>query len=395
MVGSCVIEVGGSPSAIRSAAEWLRHKAEAAAHEADVIDGIIATSSYTYWQGRAGDAFNDLVGQMVAPAREVADFAGPFAETLHVFAGKVERMQEKFEGFLVHAADVGLAVAGTTVFAPTWSGPVPQSDADESWSEWREYQKRLREYDRIQNDVVLWHGDHKAWIYTNLVGYAAGLPAESQAQELNDLIRSAAGLGFPAANKYLDVRWEQKIANLTFKAEGYAFAADEMSRRSYASGDPALRAALLDAIKAGTPEQFHGMAEKLGSVAEVTKTLRSVLDTVGGPAVDIGLGAWEIADGKEPVDVVVEWAGGLGAMGGMGAVVAGAALPVAWSVGLVMGAAAGGSMLAGAIWESTPASWRNGIYEFTEDGYIVVGDIGERVGDWFADRSVDIGQWFK
>jgi len=395
MAGSCVIEVGGSPSAIRSAAEWLRHKAEAAAHEADVIDGIIATSSYAYWQGRAGDAFNELVGQMVAPAREVADFAGPFAETLHVFAGKVERMQEKFEGFLAHAADVGLTVAGTTVFAPTWSGAAPQSDADESWSEWREYQKRLREYDRIQNDVVLWHGDHKAWIYTNIVGYAAGLPAESQAQELNDLIRSAAGLGFPAANKYLDVRWEQKIANLTFQAEGFAFAADEMSRRSYASGDPALRARLLDAIKAGTPEQFHGMAEKLGSVAEVTKTLRSVLDTVGGPAVDIGLGAWAIADGKEPVDVVVEWVGGLGAMGGVGAVVAGAALPVAWSAGLVIAATAGGSMLAGGIWESTPASWRSGIYEFTEDGYIVVGDVGEQVGDWFVDRSVDIGQWFK
>lgn len=286
-------------------------------------------------------------------------------------------------------------MAGTTVFAPTWSGAVPQSDADESWSEWREYQKRLREYDRIQNDVVLWHGDHKAWIYTNIVGYAAGLPAESQAQELNDLIRSAAGLGFPSANKYLDVRWEQKIANLTFQAEGFAFAADEMSRRSYASGDPALRARLLDAIKAGTPEQFHGMAEKLGSVADVTKTLRSVLDTVGGPAVDIGLGAWAIADGKEPVDVVVEWVGGLGAMGGVGAVVAGAALPVAWSAGLVIAATAGGSMLAGGIWESTPASWRSGIYEFTEDGYIVVGDVGEQVGDWFVDRSVDIGQWFK
>lgn len=137
------------------------------------------------------------------------------------------------------------------------------------------------------------------------------------------------------------------------------------------------------------------MAEKLGSVAEVTKTLRSVLDTVGGPAVDIGLGAWAIADGKEPVDVVVEWVGGLGAMGGVGAVVAGAALPVAWSAGLVIAATAGGSMLAGGIWESTPASWRSGIYEFTEDGYIVVGDVGEQVGDWFVDRSVDIGQWFK
>ncbi|MFJ6532551.1 hypothetical protein [Microbacterium sp. NPDC091662] len=43
---------------------------------------------------------------------------------------------------------------------------------------------------------------------------------------------------------------------------------------------------------------------------------------------------------------------------------------------------------------SRPLRPRNGIYEFTEDGYIVVGDIGERVGDWLADRSVDIGEWF-
>ncbi|MEV8249361.1 hypothetical protein AB0O87_00370 [Microbacterium sp. NPDC076768] len=391
MPGSCVIEVGGSPSAIRNAAEWLRHKAESAANEADVIDGLIATTSYTYWQGRAGDAFNEVVGRMVAASREVADLAGPFAETLQVFAGKVERMQEKFEGFLAHAAAVGLRVADTTVFAPTWSGAVPQSDADVSWSEWRDYQKRLREYDRIQNDVVLWHGDHKAWIYTNLVGYAAGLPGEAQVQSLNDGIRTAAGLGFSAANRYLDVRWEQKVANLTFQAEGYAFLADEMSRKSYASGDPALRATLLKAIEDGTPEQFHSLAGKLSSVAEVTKSLRSVLDTVGGPVADIGLGAWAIADGKEPVDVLVEGAGGLGAVAISGWVAAGATVPV-WAVG---GAGLAGGVAVGAGWESTPASWRNGIYEFTEDGYIIVGDMGEQVGDWFVDRSLDIGQWLK
>lgn len=394
MAASCVVEAGGSPSAIRAAAEWLRHKAESAAMEADVIDGLIATTSYTYWQGRAADAFNAVAGDMVSASRETSDFAGPFAETLHVFAGKVERMQERFEGFLAHAAEVGLTVSGTTVFAPVWSGPVPQSDHDDSWEGWREYQRRLREYSRIQNDVVLWHGDHKAWIYTNLVDYVAGMPAESLAQTLNDQIRSAAALGFPVVNKYLDVRWEQKVANLTFQAEKFAFDADEISRRSYASGDPALRAMLLKAIEDGTPERLHGLAEKLGSVADVTKTLRSALDTFGGPAVDVGLGAWAIADGAEPVDVVVQWAGGLGAMGIAGAVIAGVALP-ALVPAIVLGAVdVLGTAIAGNVWQATPASWRTGIYEFTEDGYIIVGDMGEKIGDWFADRSVDIGQWF-
>ena len=124
---------------------------------------------------------------------------------------------------------------------------------------------------------------------------------------------------------------------------------------------------LLKAIEDGTPERLHGLAEKLGSVADVTKTLRSALDTFGGPAVDVGLGAWAIA---------------------------GVALP-ALVPAIVLGAVdVLGTAIAGNVWQATPASWRTGIYEFTEDGYIIVGDMGEKIGDWFADRSVDIGQWF-
>lgn len=394
MAGSCAIEVGGSPSAVRAAAEWVRHKVESAASEADVIDGLIATTSASYWQGRAGDAFIDIAGDMVSASREIADCAGPFAEILHMFAGRLERMQEHFEGFLVSAADAGLVVTGTTMHEPSWVGPVPQNDHDDSWEEWRAHQKRLRTYDRVQNDVVLWHADHKAWIVAHLVDYAGTMPAMSQAQELNEGIRETAGIGFSATNKYIDASWEQKIAHLTSEAEWFAHAAAEVSRRSWAAGDPALRAKLLEAIENGTPEHLREVSRNVDSVVEVTRSLRHILDTVGGPAVDIGLGAWAIADGKEPVDVVVEWVGGMGATGIAGLVVAGATLPVWGSAAIVIGAASAGAMGAGAIWESTPPSWRQGIYEFSEDGFIVVGDVGEKVGDWFVDTAIDIGEWF-
>ncbi|MEX0161105.1 MULTISPECIES: hypothetical protein [unclassified Microbacterium] len=394
MAGSCAIEVGGSPSAIRAAAEWLRHQVESAASEADVIDGLIATTSTSYWQGRAGAAFSDTAGDLVSASREISEYAGPFAEILHVFAGRVERMQEHFEGFLASAADAGIVVTGTTMHEPSWAGPVPQNDHDESWGEWRTHQRRLRTYDRIQNDVVLWHADHKAWILANLVEYAGTMPEKSQAQELNEGIRETVGIGFSATNKYLDVSWEQKVAYLTSQAEGFAYAAAEMSRRSYAAGDPALRAKLLEAIENGTPEHLRGVSKNLDSIAEMTKTLRHVLDTVGGPAVDVGLGVWAIADGEEPVDVVVQWVGGLGGAGIAGAVLAGATLPIWGSAAIVIGAASAGSAAVGAIWESTPASWRQGIYEFSEDGFIIVGDVGEQIGDWFVETSIDIGQWF-
>ncbi len=42
------------------------------------------------------------------------------------------------------------------------------------------------------------------------------------------------------------------------------------------------------------------------------------------------------------------------------------------------------------IWTMTPPSWREGIYSWTEDGFIVLGDIGENVGDWFVDRWMDL-----
>jgi hypothetical protein len=61
--------------------------------------------------------------------------------------------------------------------------------------------------------------------------------------------------------------------------------------------------------------------------------------------------------------------------------------------GVAVLAAVGGAAIGGAvsgIWTTTPPSWREGIYSWTEDGSIVVGDIGENVGDWFVDRWMDL-----
>ncbi|OZB88120.1 MAG: hypothetical protein B7X41_09840, partial [Microbacterium sp. 14-71-5] len=161
MSASMRIEVGGSPSGIRVAAEWLRHKVEDTGDSIDYTSGVNVNGVDRSWSGASADAFSDISMDMVSAARQITDIAGPFAETLHVFAGKVERIQAHFEGFLKYAKECGLRVEGTEVFAPEWPYPeVPQSRDDPRYPAWKTFTDQRREYGRIQNDVVDWHADH-------------------------------------------------------------------------------------------------------------------------------------------------------------------------------------------------------------------------------------------
>ncbi|OZB86874.1 MAG: hypothetical protein B7X41_13560 [Microbacterium sp. 14-71-5] len=114
-----------------------------------------------------------------------------------------------------------------------------------------------------------------------------------------------------------------------------------------------------------------------------------MLPVVGG-ALDIGVGVWDIAQGGEPVDVAVAW--GSGVAGGLiGGSIAGflevGTLAGAGVVGLTA-MLVGGGLVSG--WQSTPPSWREGIYSWSADGLIVAGDLGEEIGDWWTDRWMDL-----
>jgi len=390
MTASMRIEVGGSPSGIRVAAEWLRHKVEDTGDSIDYTSGVNVNGVDRGWSGASADAFSDISMDMVSAARQITDIAGPFAETLHVFAGKVERIQAHFEGFLKYAKECGLRVEGTEVFAPEWPYPeVPQSRDDPRYPAWKTFTDQRREYGRIQNDVVDWHADHEAWIFTNLIDYAAGLPMSSYADEMLDQLRTAGEIGKTAGESYLDLSWEQKAKDLQASAANYRDAAGELVRKSGVTGDPALKARMQEKIAAGLPEHLRGTASTMDSIADLVRASRKMLPVVGG-ALDIGFGVWDIAEGKEPVDVVVDWSGGAvgGAAGGGIAAAFGAPI-VAVAGATVVGTLAVGGTVTG-IWNATPPSWRDGIYSWTSDGFIVVGDFGEAVGDWWVDRWMDM-----
>lgn len=386
MTASFVIRVGGDPSAIRDAAEWMRHSAEKAASEGDLASGDDAINASTYWQGESAAAFTDISFDLVKAAREITEIAGPFAEAMHMFAGKVERMREHFDGYLQHAQDIGLRVVGEEVFCSVWVGPVPQSTDDPSWEDWREHQRLERDYGRMQRDVVDWHADLEIWIAENLVALASGPSDAVSAEDIHARLREGAGTLLDGGATHLGIDWTSRINRLNIDAKTYRDLASEMVRKSGVTRDPALKALLQEKLAAGLPDTFDAKASEFDSFSEFLTSGRRVLE-VAGPAGDVFFGVWDIAEGEAPLDVAVEWAGG--ALGGAvgGEVAAMLAFPAVASVGLGVGGAALVGWVASEVWGTVAPSWKEGIYEFVADGFIVAGDMGESVGDWFYDIS--------
>lgn len=389
MTPSFTVAVGGDPAAIRSAADWLRNKAEATAKEADTVSGDDAVNTSTYWEGESAAAFTDISYDLVEAAREIAAIAGPFAEKMHIFAGKIERMREHFEGFLKHAESIGLRVQGTEVYRSVWHGEVPQVTSDPRWDEWRAHQHRERDYGRIQRDVVDWHADLEVWIAQNLITDAAALPPEAKAEAVQKKLREGANSLIQAGSSYLTTTWINTIQDLQLDAREYREIAAELVRKSGVTGDPALRARLKDAIEAGMPDGLKTRAAAAENFSDVLTTSRRILE-VGGVAADVMFAGWDIAEGAKPLDSAVALGGGM-AGAAVGGWVAGALLvSTGWAVVLGGGAALGIGKLIEAGWEGISPSWREGIYEWMEDGFIVAGDVGEAVGDWFYDAWVTV-----
>ncbi|WP_431074574.1 hypothetical protein [Microbacterium phyllosphaerae] len=110
MSDSFIVEVGGDPAAIRSAAGWLRHRAETASIEADRQSGDDMINAGSYWQGESASAFADISLDLTTAAREISHIAGPFAEIMHVFAGKVERTREFLSDGYIVVGDMGESI---------------------------------------------------------------------------------------------------------------------------------------------------------------------------------------------------------------------------------------------------------------------------------------------
>lgn len=388
---SITIECPGKPADIRAGGEWLRHQIETAVHNADLNAGTMWSNSLAYWEGESGQAFNSVAGDLVEVTRELGDVAGSIAEKFHVYAGEIERVQNRYAGYLEHAVSSGLLVDGVRVYRPEWVGSVPQGSSDPDWDEWRDLRKKQRDYDRIEEDVLSRKAELVGWVAENLLPIITELSGPTLASQLYDKLTTVVGLGNEIGGEYLDNHLSNSIDELGSNAETWSTRAAEIERRSVASGSPATRARLQELIQQHIPEHLRSAARGASSFTEVASVLRSVAKHMGTGA-DIALALWEISDGAEPVDVGIEILGGIG--GGAVAVALGSN-PVGWGVIVIAGAGIAGGALASGIWGATPESWREGIYHWVDDGIVIGGDVVEEVGDWFYDTSEAIGGWFR
>ncbi len=389
---SIAVEFPGNPESVRQAGEWMRHQIESAVNDADINIGIVAVTSYRYWEGESGTAFNNIANDLSAACRELNEFAGTVAEKFHVYAGEMQRVQERLAGYVDHAIASGLPVDGVRVYRPEWVGNVPQGASDAGWDQWRELRKQQREYDRVEEDCLKRKAEIIGWVAENLLPIVGALPRPTLGQQVYEKLATVVGLGTEIGGEYLDNAFANSIDRLNTNAENWRHAAAEIERRSTASGSPATQQRLRDLIQENLPEHLRSAAGGASSLSDVTRGLRQIANRVLGPGADIALAVWELSDGAEPVDLGVGIAGGAA---GSAAAIALGVTPVGWGVIAIAGAGVVGGEIASGIWGATPESWREGIYHWVDDGIVIGGDVIEDIGDWFYDTSEAIGGHFR
>ncbi|GIG36451.1 hypothetical protein [Cellulomonas pakistanensis] len=397
------LDVPGSPSSVRAAAEWLSPALRDAVTAWADTAADIRTSSH-HWQGESGDAYRDTAARAVTAGDDQTGPLSDAAEKLRAYAGQLERMQEDFAEHLATAAAGGLQVDGTVVHPPADAvspGREPGAGAQASdvaaWeaaeSRYRSQVAKIELYEEISTEVGTAWGELEAWIDANLVAFRDGTLGESLATRLLSFARDANRGLVDWVLETHDLQLERDIAELGRTATTQRAEA-ELFRDGLRSGNPAVRAA----AEAADPAAIRRAANAAELAADALGHTPVRHLPVIGTAVGLGLAGASIASGDSPSRVIAEEAGSaVGAVAGGALVVAGAALGTAtapvWAVGA--GVVVGGLALGyGAKWAYenwVPQDVRESIDAGLEDAWDATTDFAQ---DAWEDMSSGVsGAW--
>lgn len=356
----------GSPSSVRTVAEWLE-SVRSAHLEVDVELAYIWGDSSHYWTGESGAAWRNTVASLRDRAGSAPGYLADAAEVFRAYANRLERTQDDFETLRFQAGEVGLHVVGTTVFPPTTRldyCPTPDSPAADV-AEYDDYLDKLASYNDLGRQVGTALGELDAWIGDNIV------PLVSRVEELREIAgtvealsgngnEAIAGAVLDGYESFTDVRlgeWRQQHDALQEAADTF--------RDQLRSGNPAVRAAAEAADPRAMRDGVQELAEHIGQVSRYSRVI-----PVAGTVVEIVSLANDVAEGGSLSSGVAEIGGGMagGAAGGVVGGAIAAALgsnPVGWVVGgVVVGGIAVG---AGArwLWEAAvPLDARESVDDF-------------------------------
>ncbi|MFD1811796.1 WXG100 family type VII secretion target [Rhodococcus gannanensis] len=313
--------IDGDPASIRAAADWLRALATEVGAAAD---GLYRARNLAEagWDGDASDGFCSRVSSTASKADELVSAIGAQAQAFDDVAAGIERAQEDMRATREAASAAGLAVADYVIAEP-------EADDEDS---------------------------------VRALAYSAAVKTATAAHETYEL---AVKVG---VNMWADVtsKWFLVVGDLVNGAVG-ALGAKHVSlllkQSDFLTGESARYLDLVRTAPAGTPAEAiyrdvdtaRALGRSADDAVEAAARAKSAVDgggfKVGGALAVAGV-AYDIYNGKPPVQAVVSGsagflasaAAGAGAGALVGSAVPGVGTAVGAGVGIVVGLATSGAV---------------------------------------------------
>lgn len=354
-------EIKGNVESIRSAANWVGDSL--ASGITDAVSQIYAArnSADAGWRGEAAEAFRAKVTAGARKGDTFAKDAKSMAQSFDDVAADLQGAQRELERIRGDAASAGLRVDGHAIQDP---GPAPPDAGAAPTGE------------AATPAAMAAHGEAVQAQNAHAEKVKAYKKAQADAEDVRR-------------------KWQGSVEAVNKKSNAAA------AQGWFSVGDAALRhvGAMHDGYT-GVVTDRKGMYRNLDRANASTRAASAAADDAAkaqragksfglkaGGALAVAGVAYEISQGKDPVQAIVSGAAGFGASVAAGAIV-GSAIPVP-VVGTVAGAIVGagvGVFTSGMV----DSLWENGIGEVggaIEDGAQAVADAGEAVGGAIADAG--------
>jgi hypothetical protein len=329
------LHIPGDPEAIHGLADFLDRVLGADADALDQELRKVSRDSDECWTGRTGVAFRQTIDATAKAIDPVDEYARDAAAVFRAYAQRIIRGRHAFADHADDATVAGLVIAASVIQAPVaprqYIGepgtPAPIEFAADGTCiappVVGAYEKALKAYDRIADDVGVWWGDLENWIDEHMTPLIARLGEfdllTSTARTLaigNDFVR---GTLFTFSGK----TWEASLKNYETLAEAAQVDYDSYFHR-LRSGDPKLRNA---AARVTRPELLAAREALNAEVSKIRVGTRII--PLAGTAIDVVSASLEVIGGGSPTSAGAGLAAGIaGGLLGEG---------TAWAAGALLG----------------------------------------------------------
>lgn len=382
-------KINGRPESIDAGASWIRDSLANAIETA--VDRIYSArnSADSGWRGEASEAFRDKLTAAGRKGDEFTEAAGKMAQKFDDVAADLRAAQHEMERIRTEASAAGLRVDDHIIEdpgpAPPQSGAAPAGNAaapgavaahDQAAQAEQNHAKKVAAYERAEREAedarTKWQSSIEA---TNKVSNTTAAQAWFSVTDIANSTAAAA-----AAHTQSSILMKQSTVLLNDASQAMRHVAAVHDGYTGVVTDRKGMYQNLD--RARTSTAAAGTAAD--DAAKATKMGERLPLKAGGVLAAAGV-AYEISQGKEPVQAAVGGAAAFGASVGMGLAV-GSAIPVpivGSAAGAVVGAAVG--VFTSGMVDSFFEKGIDDVGGAIKNGAKAVADVGSAIGGGVKD----------